>query len=157
MRALAFGALVAGLGCAALVSCHPDLGRPCVNPGGQPVVSTEVSSPALECPSRICLLQPPNASTGGGTQDGGSFRAMCPQLCQQDSDCGEETRVYCTAGSVCAIATDTGSFCCKKLCICKSDLVVGVNSDVDGGTMIPFSCSTANPQPSCPNAPVPNP
>ena len=156
MRALAFCALAAGLtGGAAFFACNPPPPRPCINPSGQPVTSTQVSSPALECPSRICLLQPPNGSSSA-TQDGGTFRAMCTDLCQQDSDCDSET-IYCKAGSVCAVATDTGPFCCKKLCICKSDLVIGVNMDADGGTMIPFSCSMADPQPSCPNAPVATP
>lgn len=158
MRALAVCGLVAALVGAALFACNPPPPRPCVNPGGQPVLATQVSSPALECPSHICLLQPPNGSSTDITQgqDGGGFRATCTHLCQHDSDCSDQTHDYCNVGSVCAVATDTGSFCCKELCICKSDLVQGVNSDADGGTMIPFACSTANPQPSCPNAPVTN-
>jgi hypothetical protein len=115
-----------------------------------------VSSPALECPSRLCLLQPANASTGqtGQTQggDGGTFRATCTAECQHDNDCSPETNMYCKEGFACAVATQAGPFCCKKLCICRSDLVQGVNVDADGGTTTPFSCDPKqNPTPTCPN------
>lgn len=159
MRALLLCTLVLGVVGAGLFACNPNsIGRPCVNPGGQAVLGTQVSSPALECPSRLCLLQPPNASTGqtGQTQggDGGTFRATCTATCQHDSDCDPETKMYCKEGFACAVATQAGPFCCKKLCICKGDLVEGVNVDADGGTVVPFSCTSANPNPSCPNAPI---
>jgi hypothetical protein len=101
-------------------------------------------------------LQPPNASTGqtGQTQgsDGGTFRATCTAECQHDSDCDAETKMFCKEGFACAVATQAGPFCCKKLCICKGDLVEGVNVDPDGGTIIPFSCDPKqNPNPTCPN------
>jgi len=50
------------------------------------------------------------------------------------------------------VATQAGPFCCKKLCICKGDLVEGTNVDPDGGTIVPFSCDPKqNPSPTCPN------
>lgn len=157
MRALLLCTLVAGVVGAGLFACNPNsIGRPCVNPGGQAVLGTQVSSPALECPSRLCLLQPPNASTGNvagaPTGDGGTFRATCTAGCSSDGDCTAETNQYCPEGFVCAVATQAGPFCCKKLCICRGDLVQGVNVNVDGGTIIPFSCDPKqNPTPSCPN------
>jgi hypothetical protein len=155
MRALLLCALVAGVVGAGLFACNPNsIGRPCVNPGGQAVLGTQISSPALECPSRLCLLQPPNASTGqtGQGSDGGTFRATCTATCNNDGDCDAETLAYCKAGFNCAVATQAGPFCCKKVCICKSDLVEGVNVDPDGGTIIPFSCDPKqNPMPTCPN------
>ena len=159
MRALLLCTLVLGVVGAGLFACNPNsIGRPCVNPGGQAVLGTQVSSPALECPSRLCLLQPPNASTGQTGQaqggDGGTFRATCTAECQHDSDCDPETKAYCKEGFACAVATQAGPFCCKKLCICKGDLVEGTNVDADGGTIIPFSCSKDNPMPTCPNAPI---
>ena len=58
-------------------------------------------------------------------------------------------------GFTCAVATQAGPFCCKKLCICKSDLVEGVNVDPDGGTIIPFSCDpNAEPDPDLPERQV---
>jgi hypothetical protein len=157
MRALLLCALVAGVVGAGLFACNPNsIGRPCVNPGGQEVSGTQISSPALECPSRLCLLQPANASTGdtGNSQgsDGGTFRATCTASCEHDSDCEAETKMYCKQGFACAVATQAGPFCCKKLCICKGDLVEGVNVDPDGGTIVPFSCDPKqNPTPTCPN------
>ena len=155
MRALLLCALVAGVVGAGLFACNPNsIGRPCVNPGGQAVLGTQISSPALECPSRLCLLQPPNASTGqtGQGSDGGTFRATCTATCNNDGDCDAETKAYCKAGFNCAVATQAGPFCCKKVCICKTDLVEGVNVDPDGGTVIPFSCDPKqNPTPTCPN------
>ena len=53
--------------------------------------------------------------------------------------------MYCKEGFACAVATQAGPFCCKKLCICKGDLVEGTNVDPDGGTMIPFSCTSDEP------------
>ena len=48
--------------------CSPaipnSIGRPCVNPGGQAVLGSQVSSPALECPSRFACSQPAGASSG---------------------------------------------------------------------------------------------
>jgi len=158
MRALLLCALVAGVVGAGLFACNPNsIGRPCVNPGGQAVLGTQVSSPALECPSRLCLLQPPNASsgqTGAQSADGGTYRATCTAECQHDNDCDAETKSLCKEGFACAVATQAGPFCCKKLCICKGALVEGVNVDPDGGTIIPFSCSKDNPMPTCPNAPT---
>jgi hypothetical protein len=155
MRALLLCALVAGVVGAGLFACNPNsIGRPCVNPGGQAVLGTQISSPALECPSRLCLLQPPNASTGqtGQGSDGGTFRATCTATCNNDGDCDAETKEFCKAGFNCAVATQAGPFCCKKVCICKTDLVEGVNVDPDGGTIIPFSCDPKqNPTPTCPN------
>ena len=156
MRALLLCALVAGVVGAALFACNPNsIGRPCVNPGGQPVLGTQISSPALECPSRLCLLQPPNESTGesGQGSDGGTFRATCTATCEHNSDCDAETKAYCKEGFACAVATTAGPFCCKKLCICKTDLIQGVNVDADGGIEVPFACEKAVQEqtPTCPN------
>jgi hypothetical protein len=124
-----------------------------VNPSGQAVLGPQVSSPALECPSRICLLQP----TGGTGGDGGAGRATCTASCENDGDCDPETRALCKAGFVCAVASQTGPYCCKKLCVCRDDLQAGVNGDgkPDGGTMIPFSCDPKqNSNITCPNVKV---
>src|SRR6476469_9883868 len=100
MRALLLCALVAGVVGAGLFACNPNsIGRPCVNPGGQAVLGTQVSSPALECPSRLCLLQPPNASTDqtGQTQggDGGTFRATCTADFYHNNAAAAETKSLC--------------------------------------------------------------
>ena len=135
-------------------ACNPNsIGRPCVNPEGSAVLGTQVSSPALECPSRLCLIQPPSGST---TDTDGGSRATCTAQCQSNGDCDPETTKFCKNGFACAIATTAGPFCCRKICICKDDLVVGVNKDpVDGGVQIPHSCDpatySAGQVPQCPN------
>jgi len=149
MRALLLCALVIGVVGAGLFACNPNsIGRPCVNPGGQAVLGTQVSSPALECPSRLCLLQPPNASTGqtGQTQgsDGGTFRATCTAECQHDNDCDAETKMYCKEGFACAVATQAGPFCCKKLCMCKDFIP-------KEGLPTPASCDKSKGVSTCQN------
>src|ERR1700748_117039 len=116
MRALLLCALMGVVVGGALFACTPtSIGRPCVNPGGQAVEGTQVSSPALECPSRLCLIQPPNASTGNvGGSDGRGLRATCTAECENNGDCTAETKADCPSGFVCAVATQAGPYCCKK-------------------------------------------
>jgi hypothetical protein len=161
MRALLLCALVATLVGVGMFACNPNsIGRPCVNPGGQAVTGVQLSSPALECPSRLCLLEPAGASSGNVTQggDGGAFRATCTATCQSDGDCSPETNAYCQdaagkpLGFVCAVASSSGPFCCKKVCVCKGDLVPGFNQDVDGGAAVPFVCDPGKDNSiTCPN------
>jgi hypothetical protein len=148
MRALLLCTLVAAVVGGVLFACNPNsIGRPCVNPGGQAVTGVQLSSPALECPSRLCLIEPAGASSGNIMQtDAGTFRATCTATCGSDGDCSPETNSYCQdaqghpLGFVCAVASSSGPFCCKKVCICKGDLVAGFNQDVDGGAALPFVC-----------------
>jgi hypothetical protein len=135
-------AMVIGVG---MFACNPNsIGRPCVNPNANQVSGSQFSSPALECPSRLCLIEPSSASSGNvQTNDGGAFRATCTASCQHDSDCDAETKDFCHEGFVCTVATTVGPFCCKKYCVCKGDLVVGTNVDQDGGTIDPPSCDPA--------------
>ena len=147
MRAVVLCGLVGGLLGLGFIACNPNsIGRPCVNPGGQAVLGTQVSSPALECPSRLCLLQPASAADAG-------FRATCTAFCDRNSDCEAETKSECANGFVCAVATQSGPFCCRKLCVCKDDLVVGENIDHPEGSVItPFSCDPKqNSQITCSN------
>jgi hypothetical protein len=144
-----------------MFACNPNsIGRPCVNPGGQAVTGVQLSSPALECPSRLCLIEPAGASSGNVTQasDGGAFRATCTATCNSDGDCSPETNQYCQdatgkpLGFVCAVASSSGPFCCKKVCICRGDLVPNFNQDVDGGAALPFVCDpTRDSAITCPN------
>ncbi len=156
MRALLLCTLVAGVVGAGFLACNPNsIGRPCVNPEGSAVQGTQVSSPALECPSRLCLIQPGQL---GSDTDGGS-RATCTAECQSNGDCDPETNKFCKAGFACAIASTAGPFCCRKLCVCRDDLVPGVNLDpIDGGVQIPHSCDpltySAGQVPQCPNVKV---
>lgn len=153
MRAFVLCALVAGLVGVAFLACNPNsIGRPCVNPLGSDVRGTQISSPALECPSRLCLIQP----TGG--TDGGA-RATCTAACDDNGDCEAETTAFCQAGFVCAVASQAGPFCCRKMCVCRDNLVENLNV-VDGGVILPKACDPETYRgtgmtPQCPNVKVP--
>ncbi len=160
MRVLLLCAFVSMLVGVGLFACNPNsIGRPCVNPGGQAVTGVQLSSPALECPSRLCLIEPGGASSGNVMgSDAGAFRATCTATCNSDSDCSPETNEYCKdssgkpLGFVCTVASISGPFCCKKVCICKGDLVPGFNEDQDGGASLPFACNPALDNAiTCPN------
>jgi hypothetical protein len=159
MRALLLCTMVAGVVGGLFVACNPNsIGRPCVNPEGSDVRGTQVSSPALECPSRLCLIQPANAS--GSELDGGA-RATCTAECSNDGDCAPETDKFCKKGFVCAVVASTGPFCCRKVCTCRDDLDPNFNLDrVDGGAILPTSCNPktfegTGTKPQCPNVKVP--
>jgi hypothetical protein len=125
------------------------IGRKCiafVGDAGIPSnAQTLLSSPALECPTRLCLIQ---------TSQGMIDRATCTAQCMTNDDCsmavaGSASDQLCPSGFVCAVATVTGAFKCKKLCICHDDLVCGVNGDADGGVITPSSCPNPSPVPGC--------
>jgi hypothetical protein len=140
MRALLLCAAVAAVVGLGFFACNPNsIGRPCVNPSGDVVLGTQVSSPALECPSRLCLLQKNSVMVDGGA--GNIPRATCTAFCDTDDDCVAETKDYCAHGFKCAVATEAGDFCCRKMCVCQDDLQVGVNLDQpDGAVIQPTSC-----------------
>jgi hypothetical protein len=132
---------------ALFAACNPNsIGRPCVNPNDNPPSGTQISSPALECPSRLCLIQAIN--TPGS--DMGNSRNTCTASCSSDSDCEAETKESCAAGFRCAVATEIGPFCCEKLCICADDLVETFNKQTPPATptdqnpkpkiITPFAC-----------------
>ena len=156
MRALLMCVLVGLVVGAGFLACNPNsIGRPCVNPTNAAPLGTQVSSPALECPSRLCLIQPSSTGVGDGSVNA---RSTCTATCETNDDCDAETRSLCISASgqrlnyVCAIATTVGSFCCKKLCVCPLDLVDGVNKAPDGGIITPSACDiTQNPNITCPN------
>lgn len=104
--------------------CNPNsIGRPCINANQNAATGTQIASPALECPSRLCLIQSTSDATG---QEGGS-RNTCTASCESDDDCDAETKEYCQKGFRCAVATQVGRFCCRKFCVCEDDLVPGFN------------------------------
>ena len=126
------------------------VGRKCINPSGDGgILGTAVSSPALECPSRLCLLQ----GTGGGTPN----RATCTIKCATNDDCaGASISAMgmndgtCSSSFVCAVAAVAGAFKCQMMCICHEDLKCGYNSDADGGVITPSACPMSSPTPICP-------
>lgn len=157
MRALVGSLLVVMVIGSGFVACNsPAIGRECVNPTRTAVIATQISAPALECPARLCLLQPApivERPDLGGTDLGTEppARRTCTAFCSSDDDCDPETKAQCPGGFVCAVATQSGSYCCRKMCICKADLVEGVNA-ADGGVATPWSCDKVNnPNVTCKN------
>jgi len=115
------------------------VGRPCelgarVDAGSISGATTTITSPALECPSRICLLP-------GAQQVAGGTGPLCTAPCATDSDCADaETDStpngpLCKHGFGCAWPTTVGPFACQKMCVCL-DFV----SEPPGGFTDPASC-----------------
>jgi len=159
MKALMLCALVAVVVGAGFLACNPNsIGRPCVNPTGVAPLGTQVSSPALECPSRLCLIHPITGATGQMSTD--NARSTCTALCESDDDCTAENDAYCrdkngnAAGFSCAVATVIGPFCCKKMCVCRTDLEDNLNKVPDGGVKTPEACIVGgNNVVTCTNVP----
>ena len=115
-----------------VVGCrNPQLGQPCelgtappaVAGGGQIVT---ISSPALECPSRICVGGADPTGTGG----------LCTAGCESDTECQDAVSgSRCVTGFACAWPTTVGDFACQKLCVCR-DLV----PEPYGGFSKPAAC-----------------
>jgi hypothetical protein len=103
--------------------------------------------PALECPSRICLL--PANETGADTGP------TCTAECGSDDDCKDSehrntsnpTDLRCKLGFKCLIPTTVGDLCCRRMCICKDFI-----SDPNIPFMKPTECDKSNPTVTCKNA-----
>lgn len=138
----------------ALTGCNNlAIGRECVNPTRTAVIATQISAPALECPARLCLLQPQIDETAPSDMAPSEppARRTCTAFCSSDDDCEPETKAQCPGGFVCAVATQSGDYCCRKMCICKADLVEGINA-TNGEVATPWSCDKVNnPNVTCKN------
>jgi hypothetical protein len=119
------------------VGCKSNpVGRPCF-PGASDdagVPQTIVASPALECQSRTCLHL---ADRG---------RDLCTGECTLDEDCEASAETPCMGGFVCMVPVVAGSFCCKKLCVCRDYVVIA-----DAGVVEPAACNAENPVNECCN------
>jgi hypothetical protein len=135
------GTFLVALGVVALgfaSGCNDDhIGRPCITnspdagaSGGQVTV---ISSPVLQCPSRICI--DPGDQKGVATMHNeGPF---CTAGCSTDDDCSNpDPGTQCTGPFYCMWPTTSGPFACDKLCVC-SDFVVRPQ----GGFTKPASCN----------------
>jgi hypothetical protein len=147
---VALGALALGFG-GGCTDNH--IGRPCNTnvadagaTGGQVAI---ITSPSLECPSRICLKAAPGGTGSAGDQ--AAEGAMCTASCSTDDDCSDsDPGTLCKKGFLCTWPTTSGSFCCEKMCVCRDFVFVP-----QGGIPEPTSCLTAaagGPSPAtCPN------
>ena len=88
--------------------------------GGGATIAT-VSSPALECPSRICIL--PAGDTGNPEGTG----ALCTATCESNDDCSDGEKgpasnpddKHCVTGFACMWPVMVGPFCGQRLCVCR--------------------------------------
>jgi hypothetical protein len=115
------------------------VGRPCevgvaIDAGSASGVTTTITSPALECPSRICLLP-------GAQQVADGTGPLCTAPCSNDGDCagGEidptPNGPGCKHGFGCMWPTTVGDFACQKMCVCL-DFV----PEPSGGFTKPAAC-----------------
>jgi len=155
MRAPLVHSLVALAGLLGAGCSNNGVGRKCIIPNpdaGIPGGGSQFSTPALECPTRICLIQ--------GDQSGAFTRSTCTAQCETDSDCanavlsdpGSDKRdpLLCPTHYKCTVVNTVGSYKCKKFCVCHDDLVCGMTSDADGGAITPAGCENpTTPPPSC--------
>src|SRR5213075_1286247 len=130
---LTAAAVAAVLSLSAAGCDDPGVGRKCLYAGATNtdagVAGMQISSPSLECMSRLCYLQ--------AGENGTSDRSYCTANCTSDSDCtgglttDSNAKGLCpkSAGFVCAIPSSVGAFACQRLCICKDDLVSGMSQD----------------------------
>jgi len=137
-----------GLGAA----CHPNeaVGRPC-ELGTTPVESTvgqiaTASSPALECPSQICLLPGADKDPRSPAQRAAMVNGtgpLCTASCASHEDCedgenGDADNPHdkrCRGGFVCMWPMTVGAFACQKLCVCTDFVAVP-----PGGFTKPVAC-----------------
>lgn len=143
-------AALAVLGCVGACSSQ-GVGRSCISAAGggysdAGVPTVSIATPALECPSRICYVQQPTPTIPA--------RGVCTATCEDNGDCGNSIRGtgqegLCSRDFVCAVATETGPFGCRKLCVCRDDLIRDFNVNGSGQIITPGACTarTTNTNP----------
>ena len=137
-----------GLGAGCGPSQH--VGRPCelgTTPmGGASGQIATASSPALECPSHVCLLPAGDIDPRSPAQKAAMVSGtgpLCTAGCESSEDCedGEKGNAdnpadkRCRGGFACTWPMTVGSFACQKLCVC-TDFVTPPN----GGFKKPAAC-----------------
>ena len=125
------------------------IGRPCSLGIPADGGDTTITSPALQCPSRICILpqadhDPRSAKQIDDHRDGTT--SLCTASCSGDGDCAGEgadkndsTDQRCRGGFTCMWPTTVGPFCCQKMCVCR-DFV----TPPENGWTKPPICSDPN-------------
>ena len=82
-------------------------GRACVT-GLEADDPTALASPALECPSRLCL------HVEGATPD------LCTDDCETAADCIAGPENACDGDFACVAPLSVGPFACRTVCVCDS-------------------------------------
>jgi hypothetical protein len=152
LAARTFGLLALALALFGLGGACEDkhVGRPC-ELGTMPLGGTSgqiaaLSSPALECPTRICLLPGAEKDPRSAAQVAAAVSGTgptCTASCEENADCedgelGNEDNAAdkrCRGGFVCAWPTTVGAFACQKFCVCTDFISVP-----SGGLKKPSVC-----------------
>jgi len=137
-----------GLGGACGPSQH--VGRPC-DLGTTPVEGASgqiaaATSPALECPSQICLLPGADKDPHSPAQRSAMVNGtgpLCTASCASSEDCADAENgdadnphdKRCRGGFVCMWPMTVGTFACQKLCVCTDFVAVPL-----GGFTKPVAC-----------------
>jgi hypothetical protein len=148
------GYLLVAMGVVALglAGCNDNhIGRPCVTnapaDAGAAGETTIISSPSLQCPSRICIQPAPMGPVVNAADEG----AMCTATCNTDDDCSDvDPGTKCTKGFVCAWPTTAGPFCCQKMCVCHDFVTRPPNGFIEPNTCQSPGNGGPNP-PTCQN------
>jgi len=115
-----------------------ELGTNAIDGGSSGSSVAVISSPALECPSRICIYP------GGDNAQMANTGPLCTASCSSNDDCsdgetgpkGNPTDRHCENGFVCMWPTgNTGDFACQSFCVCR-DFVI----EPTGGFKKPPGC-----------------
>jgi len=80
-----------------------------------------IVSPAIECPSNICL------GPGPGNANAQGIEAVCSASCESNDDCEDGEIAHqddpsdhrCKSGFACMWPTTIGNFACRSLCVCR--------------------------------------
>jgi hypothetical protein len=104
--------------------------------GGSSGQVTIIASPALECPSRICILP--------GDMKGTDTGPLCTASCESNSDCedgetgpaADPNDHHCESGFACVYQGNVGNFPCQRFCMCR-DFVY----EPMGGFQKPADCN----------------
>jgi hypothetical protein len=97
--------------------------------GGSTGSIATVSSPALECPSHICLLPGAEKDPRSAAQMMAGVAGtgpLCTATCESNEDCETEEIAdannaadkRCRGGFACAWPTTVGNFACQRMCVC---------------------------------------
>jgi hypothetical protein len=112
------------------------------------------NSQALECPSRVCLHAQCVPGAPCGRANGPRPGDLCTAPCSSNDDCADgivnkmaPAGGQCTSGFSCTIASETGPFCCRRVCVCNDFLF-----NPDGGAGgVNAACDPSNPANLCVN------
>lgn len=114
------------------------IGRLCLNPSSPVTNGVTFVNPAPDCPSRLCMITPKTQQAPTESPHRTGELAVCTAECNTDDDCassftgGDNPRCGKYVCAVASVVPGEENFCCRKLCMCDTDLAAGFNKDGNG-------------------------